>query len=210
MDIARMDIPSLDTAGWALPDGQCRMDTAGWTLPGWTLRDGHCQDGRCKMDTTRMGTAGWTLLDGHCWMGTAGWTLQDGHSRMGTARWTLQDGHCWMGTARIPLHRCQCWCRGGRSGRRLQEHRAAPGTPGRISGRCADAALPSPLFALCCLSWCVNKGGFVIKQRWLRQPGAWRAFPQPCQRRWGRGRAIVSVPWVSSLPYCWVENGSAP
>lgn len=96
--------------------------------------------------------------------------------------------------------------RGGCGDGRPEKSRAPPGTPGRISGRSADAALPSPLFALLCLSWCVNKGGFVIKQLWLCQPGAWRAFPRPCQDRWGRVCAVGELSalllgrkWVSSL-----------
>lgn len=96
--------------------------------------------------------------------------------------------------------------RGGCSDRRPEKSRAPPGTPGRTSGRSADAALPSPLFALCCLSWCVNKEGFVIRQLWLRQLGAWRAFPWPCQDRWGRVCAIGELSalllggkWVSLL-----------
>lgn len=122
-----------------------------------------------------------------------------------------QGGHCWdghitgMGTAGIPW---PGWpllvCRSGRGDRRPERSRA-PGTPGRISGRSADAALPSPLFALRCLCWCVNKGGFVIKQRWLLSPALGEPSPGPA-----RTGGAVSVPWVSSLPYCWVENGSAP
>lgn len=129
-------------------------------------------------------SAGWTSLGGRCWMDTAG-----------------------TGTAGVPWHGWPLLVAevavvtGGRGEPR------SPGTPGRTSGRAADAALPSPLFALRCLSWCVNKEGFVIKQRWLRPPGAWRALPRPCQRRWGRACAItgelsallLAGKWVSSL-----------
>lgn len=120
---------------------------------------------------------GWTFLG---WM-PLGWALPG---------WAL------LGS---PWHRWLLLVTGGWRGA------AAPGTPSHISGRSADAALLSPLFALHCLSWCVNKEGFVIKQRWLL--GWTLGKPSPGPARTG---GAMSVPSVSSLPYCSVENGSAP
>lgn len=81
---------------------------------------------------------------------------------------------------------------------RGQEELSSSGTPGFISG-----CLLFSLFAFPCLSRCVNTGGFVTKQLWLRHPGGLACCP-PARL----GLKVGAFRWLWSLPYGWTENGS--